>query len=86
MLPQILQQLAGASPLAGNLSQLKSMMQMVRNAGNPAAMMQNMAQNNPQMRQVMDMVQQAGGNPQKAFYAACEQRGINPQQIIDALK
>lgn len=79
--PQILQQLNGT-----NLQPIKQMMQMVRSAGNPRAMLQTIAQNNPQMRQVMELVQKSGGDPQKAFYALAEQRGINPQQILDALK
>ena len=69
-----------------NLAPIKQMMNMVRGASNPQAMLQSMAQSNPQLRQVMNVVQQAGGDPQRAFYAVCEQKGINPQQILDALK
>ena len=69
-----------------NLQPIKQMMSMVRSAGNPQAMLQSLAQNNPQVRQAMDVIQQAGGDPQRAFYALCEQKGINPQQILDALK
>ena len=84
MTPAILQQLNGSA--MPNLTPIKQMMNMVRSAGNPQAMLQSMMQNNPQLRQVMDVVQQAGGDPQRAFYALCEQKGINPQQILDALK
>ena len=84
MTPQILQQLNGSA--IPNLQPIKQMASMVRNAGNPQAMLQSMAQSNPQLRQVMDVVQKAGGDPKRAFYAACEQKGVNPQQIIDALK
>ena len=84
-LPQILQQLQKTS-LPGNLGQIKNMMNMVRSAGNPQAMLAQMMQNNPQMRQVMDVVNQYGGDPQKAFYAIAQQRGVNPDEILNMLK
>ena len=62
------------------------MLGMVRSANNPNAMLQTLAQSNPQLRQVMDYVQQHGGSPEKALMAACEQKGINPQDIINLLK
>ena len=62
------------------------MMDMVRNANNPDAMLAILAQTNPQLKQIMDFIQQAGGSPEKAFYALCQQRGVNPQDIIDGLK
>ena len=84
-LPAILQQLNKTLPLP-NLQGVKQMIDMVRSAGNPNAMLQSMMQNNPQMQQVMNLVQQHGNDPQKAFYALCEQRGIDPQPILDTLK
>ena len=62
------------------------MLGMVQTASNPNAMLQTLAQNNPQLRQVMDLVQEYGGSPEKAFLAACEQKGVNPQDIINMLK
>ena len=59
---------------------------MVRGAGNPQAMLESMASTNPQMRQVMDVIRQSGNDPQKAFYAMCEQKRVDPQQILNALK
>ena len=84
-LPQILQQLQRTN-LPGNVGQIKQMMNAVRSAGNPQAMLQSMAMGNPQLRQALDMIQRSGGDPQKAFYALCEQKGVDPQQILSALK
>ena len=84
-IPQILQQLQRVN-LPGNLGQIKQMMGMIRNAGNPQAMLNQMMQNNPQMNQVMDLVNQHGGDAQKAFYSLCEQRGVNPDEILGMLK
>ena len=83
-LPPILQQLQGNN--MGGMVQIRQMMQMVRNAGNPQAMMSQLMQSNPQMKQVMDAVNQYGGDPKKAFYSLCEQRGVDPNQILNMIK
>ena len=85
VIPQILQQLGGraASPQMG---QIKNMMQMVKAAKNPQAMMQMMAQQNPQISQVMNFVQQNGGDPKTAFYKLAEQRGVNPDEVLQMLR
>ena len=62
------------------------MLGMVRSANDPNAMLNMLAQRNPQLQQVMQFVQQNGGSPEKALQAACEQKGINPQDIYNLLK
>lgn len=42
-----------------------------------------MMQSNPQLASVMQM---ANGDPKKAFYALAEQKGVNPDEILNALK
>ena len=83
MIPQILQQLGGGLKIP---PQIKQMISMVKSAGNPQAMMNQLMQNNPQMQQVMEIVQKYGGDANKAFYALAEEKGINPQEILDLLK
>ena len=82
MLPQILQQLGG---VAIN-PQIKQMMQMVRSAGNPQAMLNQLVQTNPKVKQVMDYVNASGGDPKAAFYRLANEKGINPQDILNQLK
>ena len=81
--------LLGASPseapLAG-IQQIKNMMQMLSGNNNPQAMLQMLAAQNPQLRQVLDYVQQSGGDPKEAFYKLAQERGIDPNQIINMLK
>ena len=72
--------------MPGNIGQIKQMMQMVRSAGNPQAMVQNMAQNNPQMKQAMDFIQQNGNDPKRAFYALAQQKGVDPDEILRTLQ
>ena len=78
-IPQILQQLQGAGPMG----QIRNMINMVRSMGNPQAMVQQMAQNNPQVRQIL---QQYGGDPKRAFYGLAQQAGIDPDELIGMLK
>lgn len=82
-LPGILQQLAKNNPM---MSSVRQMMGMINNAQNPSAMLNQMMQNNPQMKQVYDIIQQAGGDPKAAFYNLAQQKGINPQDILDMMK
>ena len=81
-MPGILQQLARSNPM---LSQIKQMMGMVNGAQNPQAMLSQMMQSNPQMRQVMELVNQSGGDPRKAFYALAQQKGVDPNEILNML-
>lgn len=83
-LPPILQQLQGNQ--GSNLAQIKNMLSMVRSAGNPTAMLNQLAQNNPQLKSVMDMVSRSGGDPRKAFYELAQQRGVDPNEILNMLR
>ena len=62
------------------------MMQMLSGNNNPQAMLQMLAAQNPQLRQVLDYVQQSGGDPKEAFYKLAQERGVDPNQIINMLK
>ena len=72
--------------MPNNLNQIRNMMNTVKSAGNPQAMLMNMAQNNPNIKQAMDFINQSGGDPQKAFYALAEQKGVNPEDILSQLR
>lgn len=50
-------------------------------ARNPVAAIQQMAAQNPMLAQLRQM--QTGGTDMKqAFYSLCEQRGVNPDEIL----
>ena len=83
-IPAILQQLNGAQ--IPNLSGVRQLMNMVKGAGNPQALLNSLLQNNQSFQQVTNVVQQYGNDPQKAFYALCEQKGIDPEQILSQLR
>lgn len=82
-LPGMLAQLAKASPMMG---QIKQAMNTVRMAQNPMAMLNQMAGNNPLIRQAMDIVNQHGGDVDKAFRTVAEQNGFTKQDIMELFK
>lgn len=68
------------------MNMIGQMMGMIRAAGNPQAALTQMMGNNPQMAQVMQIVQQNGGDAKAAFYKMAEQKGVNPEEIISQVK
>lgn len=79
-----------ANPIISALSKsqginpnLKNMIAMMKGAQNPMAMMQQIASQNPQMKQVLDMV--GNGDPKQVFMNACKQRGKDPNEILSML-
>lgn len=50
------------------------------------AAVQQMSTNNPQMQQVMDVIRQNGGDPKAAFYSMAQQKGVDPNAILNQLK
>ena len=72
--------------MMGNLSQVKQMWGLLKNAGNPQAMLSQMMANNPQYAQVQELVKASGGDAKAAFYKLAQERGVDPNTIIDALK
>ena len=48
-------------------------------------MMQSLMMQNPQLKQLVETVNSLG-DPQKAFYAAAKQKGVDPNSILSLLK
>ena len=69
-----------------SLLPIKKMMSLVKSAGNPQMMMQQMMSQNPQMKQALDYVNQNGGDAKEAFYKLANESGVNPDEIINMLK
>lgn len=74
------------SKLAQNLTPIKNMMQMIKSSGNPQMMFQQMLSQNEQIQQVMQYINNNGGNAEKAFYKLAAEKGINPNEILQMLK
>lgn len=79
----LFQQLNPGGTSSNSMSQ---MIQMLRGSNNPGVLLQRMAQQNPQVQQVLQLVQQNGGDAKTAFYNLAKQRGIDPNTILNQLK
>lgn len=40
----------------------------------------------PEMRNILNLVQQSGGNAQQLFYQLAKQKGVDPNSILDMFK
>lgn len=58
------------------------MVQTLKSIGNPQMMLQQF----PQYRQVMDIVNASNGDAKAAFYAKAKEMGINPDEIVEAMR
>ena len=67
-------------------AQIKQMMNTVKMASNPQAMMNQLIMNNPRMKEAMAIVDKYGGDSMKALYGEAERVGVDPQEILDMLK
>ena len=72
----------------GNMANnpLMKMLNMAKNGGNPQQLLNQMLQQNPQMKQAMPFVQ--GKSPEQlkqTFYNMCKERGVDPQQVAQSM-
>lgn len=73
------------SHIPQNITPIKNMMNVVRSAGNPQMVFNQMIGQNPQIKQVMDYVNANGGDPKTAFYKLAQEKGVDPDEIIKQL-
>ena len=83
-IPAILQQL-GKNSMQQAAAPIKQMMTAVRTAQNPQAALNQLIMRNPQMKQVMDIVNRHGGDPMTAFREEAQAAGMDPDEILRML-
>lgn len=71
-----------SGPGAG-IAAFQRMARMLSSAHDPSAAINALAQQNPQVRQVMQMC--SGKNPRDVFIQECQNRGINPDELMRQL-
>lgn len=74
----MLQILNQSKPLTNN-----NMVSMIKNSPNPQVLLNNLLAQNPK---VSGLINQYGGDARTAFYALAQQKGIDPNSILDMLK
>ena len=59
---------------------------MMKTMKNPQALLNQMSQNNPQVKQLMTMIQNSGKSPKELFYQVAQEKGVDPNEILKMLK
>lgn len=83
-MPNPLNQLNNYNNMPG-MGNIQQMYQSFMNSKNPMQLFQQMAMKNPQLNNVVKMIN-SGGNPQQVFNQLCQQRGINPDTFINTIR
>ena len=65
---------------------IRNMINTIKTAQNPQMMLQQMAQKNPMLQQAMQYVNQNGGDARAAFYKLAQERGVDPETILQQLR
>lgn len=79
----LLQMMGRNNPLSA-MQQAMTLVNQIKRTGNPEALINQMAQSNPNIKKAMDICK--GRNPQEVFENGCKQVGINPNQISGMIK
>lgn len=74
---------SGNNPMAA-MMQAMSVVNQIRQTGNPQAAINAMAQQNPNIKKAMDMCK--GKNPEQVFKQMCQQNGMDPAQFAGMMK
>ena len=69
-----------------NIEKIRQMMNQIRYAQNPKMAFESMIQSNPQVQNVMNIIRQNGGDPKTAFYNLANEKGVNPEEILNLLR
>lgn len=67
----------------GNIQQIKRMMNMFKSIQNPQEAMNQLAKQNPM---VANIIQMSNGDLKGTFYKMCQEKGINPDDILKQLQ
>lgn len=62
------------------------MMNQIRNTANPQQAAEQMLLNNPNFKEVMNYINQNGGDAKTAFYNLAAQKGVDPNSVLNQLR
>ena len=65
---------------------IQKIIQMAKSGNNPQQLLNSLAGQNPQLNQVMQIVNSGKMTPKQIFMNMANQQGVNPNDIISMLK
>ena len=81
---QLYQQMNTKALLSNN--NVKQMANMMKMYSNPQMMLNQLAQNNPQAKELVNLLQNSGKSPKDLFYQMAQEKGVDPNEILNMLK
>lgn len=72
--------------LPNNTTSINEAMMVVKNSKNPQQMIMQLAQNNPQLSQILKELNSSGLSPKDLFMQRVNQLGISPDSILKMLR
>ena len=67
-------------------NEIQKIIQMAKSVNNPQQLLNSLAGQNPQLNQVMQLVNSGKMTPKQIFMNMANQQGVNPDDIISMLK
>ena len=74
------------SNLMSKIGNVQPLINMMRSANNPQALISQLINNDPRMAEVNKLIEQSGGDPEKAFRAKAQELGVNPEDVMRLFK
>lgn len=68
------------------IQQIKKLMSMVQMSSDPQTALLNIINQNPNLRNIVMLAKSNGSNLEQVFYALAQQRGVNPNDVLNALR
>lgn len=75
--------IGGQPTNTGNIQQIKRMMNMFKSIQNPQEAMNQLAKQNPMVANILQM---SNGDLKGTFYKMCQEKGVNPDEILKQLQ
>ena len=69
-----------------NIAQIKKTWDLINSMGNPQEAINQIMASNPKVREINKLIEEAGGDPEKAFRMKAQEMGVNPDDFINAMK
>ena len=66
------------------LPQRNNLLSQFLNSSSPESFIQNMAKNNPQLQNVLQLFNNSNLTPKQFFYQYAQQQGIDPNQFLNS--
>lgn len=62
---------------------MNQIQELLKNS-NPNSIVQNLVNNNPKMKNIMQLMNSSGMTPKQFFYQYAQQNGIDPEQFLNS--